>query len=77
MPDGLTIRRWCEIGNTPPEAEATIRERLASAPKEHLAGLGIRIESGEFRIPVRTLLIVGRKGHPSRPQNRAIPPQNK
>jgi ubiquinone/menaquinone biosynthesis C-methylase UbiE len=61
MPTGLTIPRWCEIGSTPPEAQAKIRARLASAPREHLAGLGIRFENGEFTIPVRTLIILGRK----------------
>ena len=62
MPAGLTIRRWCEIGDTAQEAQAKIRALLAAAPKEHLAGLGIRFEDGEFRIPVRTLIILGRKG---------------
>jgi len=61
MPAGLTVRRWCEIGSTPPEAQAEIRARLAAAPKEHLAGLGIRFENGDFIIPVRTLIILGRK----------------
>lgn len=62
MSDGLTVRRWCEIGSTPPEAQAKIRARLAAAPQEHLAGLGIRSENNEFRLPVRTLIILGRKG---------------
>jgi ubiquinone/menaquinone biosynthesis C-methylase UbiE len=63
MPAGLTIGRWCEIGKTPPESQAKIGALLASAPKEHLTGLGIRFDKGEFRIPVRTLIILGRKGH--------------
>ncbi len=62
IPAGLTVLRWCEIGSTPPEAQASIRARLASAPPEHLARLGIRFENGEFIIPVRTLIILGRKG---------------
>ncbi|HTQ51662.1 MAG TPA: class I SAM-dependent methyltransferase [Candidatus Acidoferrales bacterium] len=61
LPGGLTIQRWCEIGNTPPEARAKIRALLAAAPGEHLTGLGICLEDGEFRIPVRTLIILGRK----------------
>lgn len=61
IPAGLTIQRWCEIGSTPPTAQAKIRARLAAAPKENLAALGIRFENGEFSIPVRTLLILGRK----------------
>lgn len=61
LPAGLTVQRWCEIGNTPPEAQLKIRALLATAPREHLAGLGIHFEKGEFRIPVRTLIILGRK----------------
>jgi ubiquinone/menaquinone biosynthesis C-methylase UbiE len=61
LPDGLTVRRWCEIGSTVPEAQSKIQALLAAAPKEHLAGLGIRFENGDFSIPVRTLIILGRK----------------
>jgi ubiquinone/menaquinone biosynthesis C-methylase UbiE len=61
LPGGLTIQRWCEIGNTPSEARSEIRALLAGAPREHLTGLGIWSENGEFRIPVRTLIILGRK----------------
>lgn len=61
LPGGLTVQRWCEIGNTAPEAQSKIRALLAAAPREHLSGLGIRHEDGEFRIPVRTLIILGRK----------------
>ncbi len=62
LPAGLAVRRWCEIGNTAQEAQVKIRALLAAASREHLAGLGIRSENGEFRIPVRTLIILGRKG---------------
>jgi len=62
LPGGLTIRRWCEIGNTPHAAQVKIRALLAATPGEHLAELGIRLEDGEFHIPVRTLIILGRKG---------------
>jgi ubiquinone/menaquinone biosynthesis C-methylase UbiE len=62
LPSGLSVRRWCEQGSTPPAAEAAIRARLAAAPPEQLAALGIRYENGEFYQPVRTLLILGRKG---------------
>ena len=61
LPGGLSVRRWCEIGNTPAEAQAQIRARLAAAPVKQLAELGIRSENGEFYIPVRTLVILGRK----------------
>jgi len=61
MPAGLTVRRWCEIGSTPPEAQAKIRALLSAASQEQLAGLGIRFENDDFCIPVRTLIILGRK----------------
>jgi ubiquinone/menaquinone biosynthesis C-methylase UbiE len=61
IPAGLTIKRWCEIGSTPPEAEAKIRTRLAAAPPDHLVQLGIKCQDGEFTIPVRTCLVLGRK----------------
>lgn len=62
LPGGLSVKRWCEIGNTDPDAQSRIRERLASTPAVQLEGLGFRPEAGEFYIPVRTLLIIGRKG---------------
>lgn len=65
LPGGLTIQRWCEIGETPAASRSAIRALLAAAPKEHLTGLGIRFDDGEFRIPVRTLLILGRKNQVS------------
>lgn len=61
LPAGLTVKRWCEIGKTAEEAQIQIRSLLAAAPGEHLTQLGIRSEDGEFRIPVRTLIILGRK----------------
>ena len=39
LPAGLTIQRWCEIGNTPPAAQSRIRALLTAAPEEHLAGI--------------------------------------
>jgi ubiquinone/menaquinone biosynthesis C-methylase UbiE len=61
IPGGLGIRRWCEIGATPAAAQAQIRARLAAAPPAQLAALGIRWEADDYRIPVRTLIILGRK----------------
>lgn len=59
---GLTVRRWCELGNSGAGAFKAIHDRLATAPAEWLSELEItRDADGEFRIPVRTLLIVGRK----------------
>jgi ubiquinone/menaquinone biosynthesis C-methylase UbiE len=63
LPTGLAVRRWCEIGNTDDAAQAKIQARLAAASGEQLAGLGIRFENGEFHIPVRTLIILGRKAN--------------
>jgi SAM-dependent methyltransferase len=62
IPAGLTVGRWCELGNSGEAALTAIRGLLADAPSEWLAELEIKQDSDrEFRIPVRTLLIVGRK----------------
>ena len=59
---GLTVRRWCELGSSGTEALKAIHDRLAAAPEEWLSALEItRDADGEFRIPVRTLFILGRK----------------
>ena len=62
LPEGLTVARWCEISQSGDAALKTIRDRLAAAPPGLLAALDItRDENREFRIPIRTLLLVGRK----------------
>ncbi|MGO8765767.1 MAG: class I SAM-dependent methyltransferase [Limisphaerales bacterium] len=61
LPGGIAVTRWCDIGRTPPEARTKIQTLLASAPEKMLAELGIRFQDGEFRLPVRTLIILGRK----------------
>ena len=62
FPTGLTVGRWCELGHSGAQALSLIRERLAAAPPAWLAQLEItRDADGEFRLPVRTLLILGRK----------------
>jgi SAM-dependent methyltransferase len=59
---GLAVGRWCELGRSGDDALKAIRDRLAATPAEMLASLDITRDSdGEFRIPVRTVLIVGRK----------------
>ena len=75
FPAGLTVGRWCELGNSGTAALETIRARLAAAPPEWLAELEIaRDRDGEFRIPVRTLLILGRKPAPfAEPAPQAVP----
>jgi ubiquinone/menaquinone biosynthesis C-methylase UbiE len=62
FPEGLTIKRWCELGNSGARALKQIRALLTSTPDEVLEELEIvRDGPREYRIPVRTLLIVGRK----------------
>lgn len=62
IPAGLAIGRWCELGDSGPDALSAIADKLAAAPAEWLAALDIeRDHDGEFRIPVRTLLMLGRK----------------
>jgi ubiquinone/menaquinone biosynthesis C-methylase UbiE len=58
---GLSIRRWCQIGNTEAASLEKIHARLRRASTEQLSKLGIHFENGEFYIPVRTLIILGRK----------------
>ena len=62
FPVDQTVGRWCELSGSGEAALATIRARLAAAPPAWLAALEItRDADGEFRLPVRTLLILGRK----------------
>ena len=62
FPAGLTVGRWCELGNSGDAALQEIRARLSTAPPEWLRALEITQDAdGEFRLPVRTLLLVGRK----------------
>ena len=62
FPAGLTVGRWCELGRSGAAALREIRARLSAAPPEWLGHLEItRDADGEFRLPVRTLLLVGRK----------------
>ena len=59
---GLTVGRWCELGNSGAEALQAIRDKLSSAPPEWLTALEItRDADREYRIPVRTFLLLGRK----------------
>lgn len=61
---GLTVKRWCELGNSGEAALQSIEQRLASAPPDWLSSLEItRDADGGFRIPVRTILLVGKKSH--------------
>jgi SAM-dependent methyltransferase len=61
---GLTVRRWCELGNSGDDAFHAIQDRLASTPMDALAALEItRDDDGGFRLPIRTLFILGRKSY--------------
>ncbi|EGW20874.1 class I SAM-dependent methyltransferase [Methylobacter tundripaludum] len=67
VPGGLTVKRWCELGDSGAEALQAIQDRLASVLPEWLSELEITRDSdGGFRIPVRTLLVLGRKPSDSR-----------
>jgi SAM-dependent methyltransferase len=62
LPDGLTVGRWCELGKSGEASLKEIRVRMVSAPAAVLSALDIvRDPDGEFRIPVRTLLLIGRR----------------
>jgi SAM-dependent methyltransferase len=62
VPGGLTVKRWCELAASGAVALQAIQDRLAAAPAEWLSELEItRDADGGFRVPVRTLLILGRK----------------
>ncbi|SMF94378.1 Methyltransferase domain-containing protein [Methylomagnum ishizawai] len=62
IPGGMTVRRWCELGQSGEAAFRAIQARLASAPAEDLAALEITRDAvGDFRLPIRTLLMLGRK----------------
>jgi hypothetical protein len=60
-PSGVTVKRWCEIASSGEAAEREIRRRLQDAPPGYLAALGICQTDGEFLMPIRTALIIGRK----------------
>jgi len=62
FPEGLTVSRWCELGKSGEENLNAIRERMLSASAAVLSALDItRDPDGEFRIPIRTLLLIGRR----------------
>lgn len=67
IPGGLTVKRWCELGNSGEEAFHAIQDRLASTATDDLTALEVtRDADGGFRLPIRTLLILGRKSYESR-----------
>ena len=60
-PEGVTVKRWCEIASSGEAAEIEIRRLLGEATEETLAALGIVRSGNEFLMPVRTVLLLGRK----------------
>jgi len=58
---GVPVKRWCEIASSGVAAEEAIRAALRAAPPHYLEELDIREVDGEFYIPVRTVLIAGRR----------------
>lgn len=61
LPGALSTRRWRQIRNTEAASLEKIHARLKQASPAQLSKLGIRFVNGEFYIPVRTLIILGRK----------------
>lgn len=67
LPSGLSVKQWCEIASSGAAAERQIRQLLQDSSDSLRARLGVRSEDGEFYIPVRTLLILGRTPSVSNP----------
>jgi len=62
LPGGFAVGRWCELGKSGEANLNAIRERMVSAQAAVLSALDItRDPDGEFRIPIRTLLLFGRR----------------
>ncbi len=59
--DGVPIGRWCEIASSGAEAEAAIRDVLDAMPSAVLEALDITRDGSDYRYPVRTVLLIGRK----------------
>lgn len=60
-PGGVPLHRWCEIASSGEEAESEIRRLLSDASEQLLNSIGITRVGEEFMMPVRTVLIIGRK----------------
>lgn len=60
-PGGVPVPRWCEIAGSGAEAEAAILRLLRGLDAETLAGLRIREDNGQYFMPVRTVLIAGKR----------------
>ncbi len=60
-PQGLPVKRWCEITASGEEAEKEINRLLRAAGPAMLAALDIREGEGGFLLPVRTVLVLARR----------------
>jgi ubiquinone/menaquinone biosynthesis C-methylase UbiE len=60
-PEGVPVKRWCEIAASGARAEAEINRLLREADTEMLGVLGIRQREGEFLMPIRTVLVLARR----------------
>ena len=60
-PQGVTVRRWCEVAASGAEAEAAIRARLRAAPPAMLRALDVREQDGELYVTSRSVLALARK----------------
>lgn len=61
-PNGVPIKRWCEIAASGSLAEQKIRDLLSSAPQTYLDELMIKKRSNEFFIPVKVTVLLAKKG---------------
>ena len=60
-PGGVHLRRWCEIASSGEQAESEIRRLLGEASDKMLSAIGVTSVDDEFMMPVRTVLVIGRK----------------
>jgi ubiquinone/menaquinone biosynthesis C-methylase UbiE len=57
---GITVHQWCEFADSGEQATSDIRRLLREAPRDTLRALHITHDGRDFRIPIRTVLIVGK-----------------
>jgi 2-polyprenyl-3-methyl-5-hydroxy-6-metoxy-1,4-benzoquinol methylase len=60
-PIGVPVSRWCEIASSGSIAEAQIIDLLHNTSENLLDRLGVMKVDNEYCMPIRTLLILGRK----------------
>lgn len=60
-PQGVSIERWCNIASSGKKAEQRIRTLLRHTPQYILDSMNIMEQDGEYYMPIRTLMIIGRK----------------